>query len=170
MTLVVDKKGALTLRHRILISDGVRYTVERSQHADVYERLPLTKFNSLDAALVTVIHVGECLSTLTHDWVQRRVRFYMESDDVFQAQFMQGIIFSDSRSDCSLSPEAKALLEDFGMRWQYFLNESDSQIFPGPYVLLEGSLHEPFRLYDDTHAAFFSAMKQVNIFSFDAFC
>ena len=161
MTLVIDTKGDLTLREKILIVNGVRYTIEPSQHADVYEHLPLTKVDSLDAALITVIDVGKCPSTLTEDWIQRCIKFYKATDDVFQVQFLHGIIFSNSRCDRSLSPGAKAALEGFGMRWHCFLNESYGQIFPGPYVLLHRTLHEPFRLYADTHATFFSAMKQV---------
>lgn len=42
------------------------------------------------------------------------------------------------------------------MQWHHFLIAgSRNQPSPGPYVLLDGSLHEPFRLYSDGNAAFF---------------
>ena len=67
--------------------------------------------NNVGTTLATVIDVGECQSTITANWIQQHIEYYKEIDDVFQAQFLQGILFSGGRDDCSLSSEAQALLE-----------------------------------------------------------
>lgn len=60
---------------------------------------------------------------------------------------------------------ASALLRGFGVQWHHFLiADSWDQPCPGPYILLEGYLHEPFRLYDDKNAAFFSATRSFSNF------
>jgi len=59
---------------------------------------------------------------------------------VFQKQFLQGIVFSGGHNNSSISSEAKALLQGFGMQWHHFLIAgSRNQPSPGPYVLLDGS-------------------------------
>ena len=46
------------------------------------------------------------------------------------------------------------------MRWyQFFDGELGKQPLPGPYVILNGTLHEVLRLYADTHGAFFQATR-----------
>ena len=112
------------------------------------------------ATLVTLIHVGKNQLVITADWIQECIEHYEEIDDVFQKQFLQAIIFSGGQSDSSISSEASALRQGFGVQWHHFLiTDSWNQPYPGPYILLDGYLHEPFRLYSDENDAFFSSTR-----------
>lgn len=112
--------------------------------------------NDIGTTLATVIDVSECQSAILADWIQQRIKHCKEIDDVFQVQFLQGVLFSGGPDNCSLSSGAQALLEGLGMQWHRFSNNgSGTQPLPGPYVILDGALHEPSRFYADTHAAFF---------------
>lgn len=95
-----------------------------------------------------------------HGGLDSRLHYYEEIDDVFQKQFLQAVLFSGGRSDSSISSEASALLQGFGMQWHHFLT-TDSWNLPcsGPYILLDGYLHDPFRLYSDENHAFFSSTR-----------
>lgn len=116
--------------------------------------------NDIGTTLATVIDASECQSAIPADWIEQCIKYYNETDDVFQVQLLQGVLFSGGPDNCCLSSEARALLEGLGMQWHRFSNSrSGNQPIPGPYVILDGALHEPFRLYADTQAAFFSATK-----------
>lgn len=116
--------------------------------------------NGIATTLATVFDVSECQSAIPADWIQQCIKHYKEVDDVFQAQFLQGVLFSGGPDNCSLSSEAQALLEGLGMQWHRFSNNRSGNLpMPGPYVILDGALHEPSRLYADTYGAFFSATK-----------
>ena len=70
------------------------------------------------------------------------------------------ILFRGSQNQCRLSVGAKTYLVRLGMRWHLFLHGGvDKQPLPGPYLFLNGVLHKPFRLYPDTHHAFFRATR-----------
>ena len=116
------------------------------------------------ATLVTVVHVGKDQLVITADWIQECIKNYEQIDDVFQKQFLQAILFSGGRSESSISLEASALLRGFGVQWHHFLNaDSQNKPYPGPYVLLDGYLHEPFRLYSDENDAFFLSTRRAII-------
>ena len=112
------------------------------------------------ATLLTVIVIGQTQSVITADWIQQCMKHYEETDDVFQKEFLQAFIFSGGQNDASISPEARALLRESGVQWHHFLSTGPGYLpCPGPYILLGGYLHEPFRLYSDENAAFFSATR-----------
>ena len=110
--------------------------------------------------LLTVIDIAQTQSVITADWIQQCIKHYEETDDVFQKRFLQAIIFSGGQRDASLSPEARALLGESGVQWHHFwIGDPKYLPCPGPYILLDGCLHDPFRLYRDENAAFFSATR-----------
>ena len=97
---------------------------------------------------------------ITADWMQGCLDHFKESDDVFRSHFLQGIIFSSGQHEPSISLEATRLLENFGMLWHRFLvSDSSNPLALGPYVLLDGCIYEPFRLYEDHHGAFFCSAR-----------
>ena len=109
--------------------------------------------------LATVIDIGECYPCITAEGIQSCIERYSKVDDVFQEKFLEAILFrSSSQGLCFLSVDAQTYLEGLGTRWHHFLTgESDDQPLPGAYMILDGALHEAFRLYTDTHAVFFRA-------------
>ena len=156
MPLVEDDRGHLAELHQLLILNGVRYSINQTSDLALHN-LTLTSTDGPNAILVTVIDAHDRSSIVSENWMQRCIKAYKDTDDVFQEQFLRGIIFSNARLGLSLSTEAKSALERLGMEWHIFLNESENRLLPGPYVLIKGSVYQVSRLYADTHAAFFSA-------------
>lgn len=116
--------------------------------------------NLTGTSLATIINLAEDIAVVTADWIQQCVDHFKESDDVFQSQFLQGIIFSSGENEPSISLEATRLLESFGMRWHRFLfSDSGDPPAPDPHVVLDGRIYEPFRLYEDDHGAFFCSTR-----------
>ena len=110
--------------------------------------------------LATVIDISECHPCITAEWIQRCIERYAKVDDVFQIKFLEAILFRGGQAQCSLAADAQIHLEGLGTRWHHFLNdELARQPLPGAYVIIDGVLHEVFRLYADTHAAFFQASR-----------
>ncbi|KAL8903055.1 MAG: hypothetical protein Q9207_004187 [Kuettlingeria erythrocarpa] len=153
MTLLVDNNGDLIERPKTLEVNGVRYMID-----PVYQD---TRFvNDVITTLATVIDIRDCQPDITGDWIQQCIESYKQNDDVFQVQFLRGILFLGGQDGCSLSADAKSTLAGFGTQCHWFLKGHQSiQPLPGPYVLINGVLHEPLRLYADTHAAFFMATR-----------
>ena len=115
-------------------------------------------------SLVTIINLAADVMVVTADWIQQCVEHFKESDDVFQSPFLQGVIFSGARNEPSISLDATRLLESFGMQWHRFLfSDSGDPPAPGPYVLLDGRIYEPYMLYEDVHGAFFCSTRYAAI-------
>ena len=111
--------------------------------------------------LATVIDISECHPCITAEWIQSCIARYISVDDVFQDKFLEVILFrGGGQGRYSLSGDAQTHLEGIGTRWYRFLDaDLNRQPLPGAYVILDGALHEAFRLYSDTHAAFFQAAR-----------
>ena len=96
---------------------------------------------------------------MTIKWIKHYMQGF-DQDDVFQNQFLHSTI---SRVDCdnsSLGPEARAHLTSLGMRsFQRVKSSTLAKLSPGPYVISDGHLLKPFRLYHDHNSAFFSATR-----------
>ena len=99
---------------------------------------------------------------VTRDWLQQIIETYQSSDDVFCETFLGGVIFTGSsgKDNVEILPDAVQLLQSWGTTWTEVLDvDSKGNIpLPGPYLALGGHLLEIFRLYDDTHGAFMSAI------------
>lgn len=116
--------------------------------------------NFTGTGLVTVTSLAKDIVVITAGWIQQCVDHFEELDDVFQSHFLQGIIFSGGLNEPSISLEATRLLESFGMQWHRFLfSDSGNPPAPGPYVLLDGRIYEPFGLYENHNAAFFCSAR-----------
>ncbi|KAL8846996.1 MAG: hypothetical protein Q9221_007952 [Calogaya cf. arnoldii] len=149
MTLSVDVDGHLVEVPKTLELNGVRYLMEpvRGENQVI---------NGLSTTLATVIYVDD--TDITVEWIRRCIDNYKETDDVFQTSFLHGILFSGPRDGCSLSLDAHTFLTGLGMQYHRILNnDQGNRLLPGLYVIMNGALYEPFRLYADTHAAFFAA-------------
>ena len=113
--------------------------------------------------LVTVFSLsGNNIANLTESRMQQWIDDYQSTDDVFQAPFLQGIIFTDAEGDDSMvTKNVQALLVKKGMQWFRCLPlpPKGPKIQPGPYILLEGRLREVWRLYSDRSGAFFSTLR-----------
>ena len=101
MDLVKDNDADMTMAYMVLTMNGVRYTIETVGEASVSEHLRSSLSN---AALFIVIDVGQWPSQISNDLLQTQIKLYGETDDAFQVQFLQDILFSRSRIDQVLSP------------------------------------------------------------------
>lgn len=81
---------------------------------------------------------------------------------MFCETFLGGVIFTGSlgKENFEILPDAVQLLQSWGTVWTEVLDvDSTGTVpLPGPYLGLGGHLLEIFRLYDDTHSAFMSAI------------
>ncbi|KAL8716106.1 MAG: hypothetical protein Q9220_000011 [cf. Caloplaca sp. 1 TL-2023] len=155
MTLSVNLDGDLVETHEHLEVNGVRYLLEPIHRDNQVIDNPTT-------TLATVIDVDDCGSGITAEWIQNCVHDYQETDDVFQLPFLQGVIFCSVRHAYPLSPDAHTFLTGLGMQWHKFLSDvPGTRPLPGPYVIVNGTYYDPLRLYPDTHAAFFTATRQL---------
>lgn len=81
---------------------------------------------------------------------------------MFCEKFLGSVIFAGSsgKDNVEILPDAVQLLQSWGTVSTEVLNvDSTGNVpLPGPYLALGGHLFEIFRLYDDTHSAFMSAI------------
>ena len=106
---------------------------------------------------------AESPTSISDIWLQSRIANYRENDDVFQLEFLEGVIFmSKGNHELEISPAAKGYLETLGTKWIHFLSvESypNSNLKPGPYAVVDDRLREVWRLYSDTNGTLLTALK-----------
>lgn len=89
-----------------------------------------------------------------------------QADDVFQPEFLSGIIFVGAdKSEVTITPDVLKLLDLWGTRWTNFVpTESldEENLLAGPYIVASGWLWQVLRLYDDTQGAFMVSIKPIS--------
>lgn len=100
------------------------------------------------------------MQDVTEDWIQRCIKHYEDTDDVFRMSFLECVIFYGvEENGVDITQDAKALLTKMGTLWIRCLARTTSgvELQPGPYVIMTGRLRDVSKLYRDMNGAFFSA-------------
>ena len=79
----------------------------------------------------------------------------LQHDDVFRPEFLDNILLTDG-PDTSNGQAVHEFASSYGSKLLLLDLQSNHmlQLAPGPYLIVEGSLWQVSRLYDDTHGAF----------------
>ena len=77
---------------------------------------------------------------------------------MFQKVFLQGVIFGTSQTSLRIAPDAQIWLQNIDMQWHCILSDTNVPL-PGPYIVLHGKFHRPYRICKDTNDAFFTAIR-----------
>ncbi|KAK7993000.1 hypothetical protein PG988_001794 [Apiospora saccharicola] len=99
---------------------------------------------------------------VTKDWIMSTIRHFEECDDVYQRNFLEGlVIINTSQRENPPNPECQLHLSALGNKWTYLApgRSRVNQLSPGPHYLHEGLLRPAYRLYDDTQLCFLAALK-----------
>ena len=113
----------------------------------------------------TVIFLDQKTREVTEAWLRETLEAYRSTDDVFQDDFLSGVIFSrvkypPSSSSLDISPSARRLLKSLGTMWLDTIESSlvDELPLPGPYIVVRRELREILRLHDDVQGAFIQSL------------
>ncbi|KAG8527758.1 uncharacterized protein KY384_007912 [Bacidia gigantensis] len=171
MTWTTDGSGILSSRLDEVELNGVRYLLEPVKSVvtfgalleSIKSAMPVPGQDSIDIpTLSTIFDVGEQEASIDIAWAERHLK-ELEMDDVFQKEFLSTVILN--RKPKNIPSEIVQFLQEHGMRILHVLPESKPNISapdPGPYILTTTGLSRPFRLYPDTHEAFFMARKYLD--------
>jgi hypothetical protein len=93
------------------------------------------------------------------EWLKDIIAKYEEFDDVFRVDFLSGVIFTGSPK-IELTPAAYKLLQSLGTTWIEVADATNpaSSPLPGIYYVIDKQLHDIWRLYEDSHGAFLTAL------------
>lgn len=112
---------------------------------------------ALKKAEATFVTVFDCqkASCISAETLKDRLHHYLSSDDVFQKEFLQGVVFIRGLTT-EVDESVADLLESWGTKWsQEVLGHTLSHSLPaGPYVLDNKGLSQIWKLYDDFNKAF----------------
>lgn len=100
--------------------------------------------------------------TVDVDWFKSKISFYQNNDDVFQDAFLRTIVLHGFKDeDVKIWPDTWEYLKNIGATSVHCITKSPSSdhIMPGPYAIVQGSLQEIWRLYEDTNGCFFTAVQ-----------
>ncbi|KAL9631985.1 MAG: hypothetical protein Q9164_005592 [Protoblastenia rupestris] len=113
----------------------------------------------------TVIFLDQRTHKVTETWLRKTLAAYRSTDDVFQDDFLSGVIFTRVKSPPSspsldISPSAYKLLESLGTKWLETIDNGFADDLPsaGPYFVARHKLREIVRLYDDVQGAFIQSL------------
>ena len=93
------------------------------------------------------------------NFLRKTIQTYLETDDVFAQEFLQGIILlGASHSDIVLDDPLVELLREWGNKWIEVIPPSKASAFaPGPYIVDNQALFQIWKIYDDYNFAFLKA-------------
>ena len=123
------------------------------------------RISALSSHSLTTLFIlpGESPNSISDGWLRSLVSKYRENDDVFQLEFLEGVIFvSEDSHGIEISPAAKSYLEIMGTKWIHCLSWKSYpgyNLKPGPYAFIDGHLREVWKLYSDTNGTLLSALK-----------
>lgn len=98
-------------------------------------------------------------------WFRERIETYVKTDDVFHVAFLQIVIlYGIEEGDAHLTKDASDFLKESGTCFLHCHPGSSDKIAstPGPYALMDGALHEVWRLYPDSQGCFMSTVEPVS--------
>lgn len=100
--------------------------------------------------LATVIRV-DGVQIITPDWLQKTIDDMLASDDVLCKNFLSHIIFfSVTQYPMPEIVDENGAFKELWPRWGFFSGD----IRPGPYFLVNSTIHQAFKLYPDPNGAF----------------
>ena len=112
-----------------------------------------------------VIFLDQETQEVTEEWLRETLEAYRSMDDVFQDDFLSGVIFTrvkqpPSSSSLDISPSARRLLRSLGTMWLDTIESNfvDDLPLPGPYLVVRRELREIVRLHDDVQGAFIQSL------------
>jgi len=116
--------------------------------------------DGFETALVTLIPVSKYF-LITRSWLREKLSRFLDSDDVFCIEFLQGIIFyGASKEDAIIESSAVEFLEDLGNQWMEWDDAKHlPSIVPGPCISFQGTLLKALKLYDDTSKTFVATLR-----------
>ncbi|KAH1434619.1 hypothetical protein KXW29_008062 [Aspergillus fumigatus] len=128
--------------------------------------LPELEASQLDlptaiTSLATVFQLGPT-ETPNSTWLQNQIQAWLHIDDIFQPEFLSGIIFvtEDNGIQPNLSASIESLPKEWKPDWWIFFNkEVGGQLHPGPRMVSYGKIHTVYRIYDDVNGAFMVAIQ-----------
>ncbi|OQV02460.1 hypothetical protein CLAIMM_07656 [Cladophialophora immunda] len=153
----------VTWGDRAIVVNGARYLVSSSPKAG-------PTFNNRNRHLVTVIE-QQPGHAITVESITDIIAEYKEIDDVWQAAFLSGVIFLvDHTTASDVDIKVQNYLKSLGNSWIDTLpvDTISSDIQPGPYIILEGKLYDTFKLVDDMHGTFMTAVRPPTSDTFEA--
>ncbi|KAE9372705.1 hypothetical protein N431DRAFT_483442 [Stipitochalara longipes BDJ] len=155
-----DASGPTTLKQAFLFSIAGSKFIVRSSEEDLKISTPASSFFTP----TTVFLVSEESPTSISDiWLRSLVTNYIEEDDVFQLEFLEGVVFvSKGNYAIEVAPSAKVYLEGLGTKWIHSFSlevQVGYNIKPGPYAVVDGHLREIWKLYSDTNGTLLTALK-----------
>jgi hypothetical protein len=95
-------------------------------------------------------------------WLQTYIHRQKQVDDVFDAAFLNGIIFTGSKEPQGLvAAQLRELLDMWGTAWsKHMVEDSPKQPCPGLYVWKNNALWNVYRMYDDFNGAFMASTRR----------
>ncbi|KAM0122645.1 hypothetical protein ACP6JC_000712 [Aspergillus fumigatus] len=128
--------------------------------------LPELEASQLDlptaiTSLATVFQLGPT-ETPNSTWLQNQIQAWLHIDDIFQPEFLSGIIVvtEDNGIQPNLSASIESLPKEWKPDWWIFFNkEVGGQLHPGPRMVSYGKIHTVYRIYDDVNGAFMVAIQ-----------
>jgi hypothetical protein len=110
---------------------------------------------------VTVIKPGQG-QAITVGFVSDVVAEYTRLDDVWQTAFLSGVVFLVTQdAHLELDAAVQDYLKQLGNLWIDTLAITDAldDVQAGPYIILGGRLHDTYKLVDDSHGTFMTAVR-----------
>ena len=143
---------ASTITHRpearyetVIEIEGCQYYLANCQR-DFITGLRI-KPDSIVPALIISTSPGD---EITRGSLQRLRKEYLDKDDVFQPAFCTTVIFYGSGEDeVDLSHDAANVLATWNTKDWAFVPRGLARPAPGPHVLFQGHLWQPWRIYED---------------------
>ncbi|MCJ1248407.1 hypothetical protein MMC30_005624 [Trapelia coarctata] len=104
---------------------------------------------SIVPAVAIIVSTGD---RITEDLLKKFRIDRLDKDDIFQPEFLENIIFYGGRGDnIELDSDALNLLRSWKTVNISFVsgNTLSQQVAPGPYIIYNGQLWQPWRIYED---------------------
>ncbi|KAI9154909.1 Scytalone dehydratase-like protein Arp1 [Paramyrothecium foliicola] len=97
-----------------------------------------------------------CGATITDSYIRDFRDRHLETDDIFQPNFLDRVIFYGAKeTDVDIQPSAVSLLSSWQTKqWRFAELKAGAQDFaPGPYISHQETIWEPWRIYQDPNLA-----------------
>lgn len=102
-------------------------------------------------------------NSITEEWFRCEIARFLENDDVFRTEFLQGVILiGENLHEIAVSNEASQFLKSLGTQWVRSFSSTDSNgnlARVGPHALFNGFVREVWRLYSDTNGTLLTALR-----------
>lgn len=99
---------------------------------------------------------------ITDSYLQTFRSLYLDPDDIFQPVFLHTVIFYGcDEADVGLKSSAISLLTAWHTKEWRFVKQAveDDGYAPGPYLVLQDKVYEPWRVYNDDNLAMMLTLK-----------